>query len=87
MDAETLQSYTGKYQSDEAVEITVTLKDGKFFAAVAGQTPFGLSAVDKNTFRPTEFDGITITFNVEGRKAVGFTLKRDQGATQYKRVD
>ena len=87
VDAETLQSYVGKYKSEQGTDIAVTLKEGKLFATPAGQTPFGLSAVDQTTFRPTDFDGIIITFNVEGGKASAFTLKRGQTTSQYKRVD
>lgn len=87
VDAETLQSYVGKYKNEQGTEIAVTHKEGKLFAAPAGQPPFGLIAVDQITFKPTDFDGITITFNVEGSKASAFTLKRDQTAMQYKKVD
>jgi hypothetical protein len=87
VDAETLQSYVGNYKSEEGRELAVTVKDGKLFASQPGQTPFGLSAVNKTTFRPTDFDAFIITFNVEGRKASGFTLKRGETATQFKKVD
>lgn len=87
VDAETLQSYVGKYKSEQATEFAVILKDGNLFVTRAGQSPFGLSAVDKTTFRPMDFDGIVITFNVEGGKANSFTLKQGQTTTQFKRVD
>jgi ankyrin repeat protein len=86
VDAETLQSYVGKYRSEQGTDIAVTLKDGRLFATAAGQTPFGLIAMNQTTFRPTDFDGLTITFIVEGGKAVAFTLKRGDTATQFKRV-
>ncbi len=87
VNAETLQSYVGKYKNEQGTEITVTVKEGKLFATPAGQPPFGLIAVDQTTFRPTDFDGITIIFNVEGSKASAFTLKRGETATQFKKVD
>ena len=87
VDAETLQSYVGKYKSEQGTDIAVTLKEGQLFATPAGQPPFGLRAIDQTTFRPTDFDGVTITFNVEGRQASAFTLKRGQTATQFKKVD
>ncbi len=86
VDAETLQSYVGTYKSEQS-DIAVTLKEGKLFVIRTGQTPIGLSAVDKTTFRPTDFDGIVITFNVEGRKTTSFTLKQGQTTTQFKKVD
>ncbi len=84
--AETLQSYVGKYRSEQGTDIDVTVKDGKLFATPAGQSPFGLSALNQTTFRPTDFDGITLTFNVEGGKITAFTLKRGDTATPFKRV-
>lgn len=87
VDAETLQSYVGKYKSEQGSEFAVTLKDGKLYAAPTGQNPIGLRAVDKTTFKPTDFDGITIAFNVEGGKVTSFTFKQGQTTTQFKRVD
>lgn len=85
--AETLQAYVGKYRNEQGSDIAVTLKDGRLSATPAGQSPFGLSAVDDTTFRPAGFDGITITFSVEGGKTVAFALKRGETTTQYKRVE
>lgn len=87
VDAATLESYVGKYKNEPGLEIAVTFKDGKLFAAPAGQQPLALVAVDKITFRPTAFDGLVITMNVDGGKVAGFTLK--QGATTqiFKRLE
>jgi ankyrin repeat protein len=85
--AETLASYAGKYQAETGREITIALKDGRLSAAAAGQGTFGLMAVDNTTFRPTDFDGITITFNVEGGKVTGFAFKQGQNTTVYRRVE
>ncbi|HWT02017.1 MAG TPA: ankyrin repeat domain-containing protein [Pyrinomonadaceae bacterium] len=85
--AETLQAYVGKYRSEQGTDIAVAVKDGKLYATPAGQSPFGLAAVDQTTFRPTDFDGITITFSVEGGKTTAFTLKRGDTTTQFKRVE
>jgi hypothetical protein len=87
VDAATLQSYTGKYKGEPGPEIVVSFKDGKLFAAPAGQQPLALIAVDKTTFRPTAFDGLTVTFNVEGGKVTGFALKQGQNTTQLKKVE
>ena len=86
VDAATLQAYVGNYRNEQGPDIAVTVKDGKLYATPAGQSPFGLSALNQTTFRPTDFDGITITFNVEGGKTTGATLKRGDTATQFKRV-
>jgi hypothetical protein len=85
--AETLQSYVGKYKSNQGLEINVTVKNGKLSAAVVGQEPLSLMVVDKTTFRPTAFDGLTITFNVEGSKTTGFALKQGADTTELKRVE
>lgn len=87
VDAATLQSYAGKYRSEQGTDISITVKDGKLSATPAGQSAFGLTALDQTTFRPTDFDGVTITFSVEGGKTVAFALKRGQTATQFKRVE
>lgn len=87
VDADVLQSYVGKYKSEQGTEISVTLKDGKLYATPPGQSPLGLRATDKTTFKPTDFDGLVITFNVEGGKTTGFTLKQGQTTTQFKKVD
>jgi ankyrin repeat protein len=87
VDAATLQSYVGKYRGEPGPEIAITLKDGKLFATRTGQGPLALMAVDKTTFRPTAFDGLTVTFNLEGGKVTGFALKQGANTTQLKRVD
>ena len=84
---ETLQSYVGKYRSEQGSELSVTLNEGKLSAGPPGQPPFGLSAVDDTTFRPKDFDGLTITFSVEGGRAAAFALKQGETTTQFKRVE
>jgi hypothetical protein len=86
IDAETLQSYVGKYRN-EGTEVAVTFKDGKLFAAVATQPPIVLSAIDKVTFRPAAFEGMVITMNVAEGKATGFTLKQGTTTTLFKKLE
>ncbi len=85
--AEILQSYVGKYRNEQGTEINVTLKDGRLFAAQGTQPPFGWSAIDKTTFRPVDFGGVTFAFNVEGGKVTGFAVKQGQNNTLFKRVE
>ena len=88
LDAETLQSYVGKYKDERGVEFNVTLKDGKLFAAPGGQQPLSLIAVDQTTFRPIAFDNYgTLTFNVEAGKTMSCVLDHGDGTIQMKRVD
>jgi len=87
IDNETLQSYVGKYKSEKGLEISVISKDGKLLTSAAVQQPFALMAVDKVTFRPTAFDGMTLIFNVESGKTTGAILKQGANTTQLKRVE
>jgi len=86
IDAATLQSYLGKFKGDPGPELTITLKDGKLFAAPIGQPPILLLALDKTSFKPAAFDGLTLTFNVEAGKATSIALKQGANTTQLKRI-
>jgi len=85
IDAATLQSYAGKYRGDPGPEFSVTVKDGTLSVTAQGQT-FAMMPTDKTTFRPVEFEGITITFNVEGGNVTGLAFKQGPNTTQLKRV-
>ena len=85
IDAATLQSYAGKYKGDPGPEFTVTVKEGKLFVVTQGQT-IAMMALDKTSFRPLEFEGISITFNVEGENVTGVAFKQGPNTTQMKRV-
>lgn len=87
IDAATLQSYAGKYKGEPGPEFSITLKDGKLFVLATGQpNPIVLMPVDKTNFRPVEFEGISITFNVEGENVTGLAFKQGANTTQLKRV-
>jgi ankyrin repeat protein len=86
VDAATLQSYTGKYKGDPGPEVTFTVKDGKLMVGGFGPQLQPLMALDNTTFRPVNFSGITLTFNVEGGKVTGATMKQGTSATQMKRT-
>jgi hypothetical protein len=85
IDAATLQSYAGKYRGDPGPEFTVTVKEGKLFVIAQSQT-IQMMPLDKTSFRPLEFEGITITFNVEGTNVTGLAFKQGQNTVQVKRV-
>jgi ankyrin repeat protein len=87
VDAAILQSYVGKYKSEGPLEINVSVKSGKMFATAGGSQLFPLMATDKTTFVPVEFDGITLSFKVEGDKVTGMTFKQGPNVTQLKRVE
>ena len=86
VDAATLQTYAGKYKGDPGPEITVAAKEGVLFVTGLGRGELRLMALDNTTFRPLAFSGVTLTFNVEGGKVTGMTLK-GQNTTQLKRID
>lgn len=85
VDAETLKTYVGTYKPASGSEFTVALKDGKLVAGPPTQQ-LTLGAFDKTNFRPLEFDGIRIIFNVENGVVTGFTLKQGSSAQVYKKV-
>jgi hypothetical protein len=87
VDAATLESYQGKYKSDQGFELTITVKDGKLIGSAQGQPPLPLMPIDKTTFRPTAFDGVSVTFNVENGKTTSISLKQGATTTPMKRVE
>lgn len=87
VDAATLQMYAGKYKGETGPEATISVKDGKLSVAGFGPQVLPLMALDKTTFRPLAFGGITFTFTVENGKAVSMTFKQGATVTPMKRVD
>jgi ankyrin repeat protein len=87
VDAATLQSYVGKYKGETGPEATISVKDGKLFVAGFGRDIIPLMALDKTTFRPVAFAGITFAFNVEGEKVVSMTFKQGTTSNVMKRLD
>jgi hypothetical protein len=86
IDAATLQSYAGKYKGDAGPEITITVKEGKLVVNGFGPRDVALMPLDKTTFRPLAFGGITLTFNVEADKVTGLTFKQGPTTNQMKRL-
>jgi hypothetical protein len=87
VDAATLQSYVGKYKGETGPEATISVKDGKLFVAGFGPNVIPLMALDKTTFRPIAFAGITFAFTVEGEKVVSMTFKQGTTSNVMKRLD
>jgi ankyrin repeat protein len=85
VDAETLNSYVGTYKLDSGAEFTAVVKDGALVVGPPGQQ-LTLGAFDKLNFRPMEFDGVTITFNVENGTVSGFTMKRGATTQVFKKI-
>jgi len=87
VDVETLKTYTGTYRNQEGVEIAIALKDGKLTGGFAGGDLYTLGAFDKVTFRLMEFEGLTLTFNLEKGKVTGLTLTQGDEQNVYQRVE
>ncbi len=86
LDAATLQLYVGNYKAEQGSDIVFSVQEGKLFGMPAGQRPFAMMTLDKTNFRPVAFDGINVTFTIEGEKVTGLTLKRGETSTVYKKV-
>lgn len=86
VEPEILKSYAGVYKNEQIGELTVEVKDGKLMGKLAGQGAFTTSAVNKNTFSLIEVEA-TITFNTEGDKVSGFSLKQSGATFVFKRVE
>lgn len=86
VDAAVLQSYAGKYKGDPGPEINIEVKDGKL-VGTGGGPPLTLFPIDQTTFRPAEFDGITLIFKVEAGKVTGIDFKQGPNVRPLKRVD
>jgi len=86
VDPETLRRYAGSYRDPQDNEFLVELRERKLFAGPPGQL-LELGAFDAVTFRPLQFDGIRIVFQVEGTQVAGFTFKRGETTMLFKRVE
>lgn len=86
VEPEVLKSYAGLYKHDQIGELTIELKDGKLVGRITNQGPFTTYAVNKTTFAIIEVEA-TITFNTEGDKVTGFTLKQGGGTFVFKRIE
>lgn len=87
VDAATIQSYVGKYKGEPGPEFSIVAKEGILYATGLGRGDVRLIPLDKTTFRPLPFGGVTLTFNVDGGKATGMTFKQGQNTTQMKRLE
>jgi hypothetical protein len=86
VDAATLQSYVGKYRGDPGPEISIELKNGRLIGTGGGGL-LTLYPLDQTTFRPAEFDGLTLIFKVEAGKVTGIDFKQGPNTRLLKRVD
>lgn len=85
VDTDILKTYEGVYKADQG-ELVVTLKDGRLTGAPRGQPPVVLDAIDRITFKPADFDGLRLTFEVTDGKVVGASLRQGENVTKYQKV-
>jgi hypothetical protein len=64
VDLETLESYAGVYKHEQGFFVEITVKDGKLFAAPAGDQPMSLWPLDQVTFKPVAMAGAKLIFSV-----------------------
>ena len=86
IDLATLQSYAGKYKGEHGLEVEMTVKDGKLFAAAGAQEPVSLWPLDQITFKPIAFDGATVIFNVQDGTTTGITFIQDGHRNELKHL-
>jgi len=82
-----LQSHVGYYKSDKGMDVEIVNKGGQLFAVLAGEESIDLIAIDDVTFRPSRFIAVTVKFNSEAGKTIGFTLTEGTAKTEHRRVD
>jgi ankyrin repeat protein len=81
-----LESYVGKYKTDNGTEITISRRDALLLANSPGQT-LRLFPLDEKTFRPPAFEQMKVVFETEGNKATGFALIQGPSTSKFKRVE
>lgn len=86
VEPEILKSYIGVYKNDQVGELAVDVKAGKLVGKVGGQDWFSTAALNKNSFAIIEVEA-TMTFNTEGDKVTGLTLKQSGLTFPFKRVE
>lgn len=80
-----LQSYAGTYKMSDGNEMSLRIQEGKLFAHFGGR-PFLLIALEKTLFRPVAFEGLTLSFAMEGDKAKSVTIKQLNSENVFVRV-
>ena len=74
---QTLESYAGVYKGEHGISAEITVKDGRLFAAPAGEQPMSLWPLDQVTFRPVAMAGVKVVFKVENDQVKGLSLTHD----------
>lgn len=86
IDDQILEAHSGTYRSDAGMEVEIRLKDHRLFAVLSAEEQIRLLPINRTTFRPLIFDGVTVRFDVEGAATRGFMLQDHESTTQFLRV-
>ena len=77
---EELEKYAGVYILEAyKIDVNLEIRDGKLLAKVQGQEDDELTPVSKNVFTVKNKQGYSITFEMNGRRAVAFTSVQPNG--------
>jgi outer membrane protein assembly factor BamB len=85
VDPETLKSYVGPYEN-QGNEFTIALKNEKLSLQFSKQDLYSLRALDATRFKAAG-EEITITFQREGSKVTGFSMKSSVATTTFRRIE
>jgi hypothetical protein len=86
VDDETLKKYAGTYRNKDGMEYTFVFKDGKLSGWDSRQFIVTLSAIDQTAFRLVGFGSALVTFNQEGGRVTGITIKQGNSSQTYHRM-
>ncbi len=81
-----LKLYVGTYRGEPLGEVLVTLKEGKLFLQVQGQS-IELGAYDDTTFAPLVQPGVKFKFTLEGSKVTSMILMQGTQSLVLKRME
>src|SRR5262245_52491638 len=86
VEPEVLKTYEGLYKHEQIGELTIEIKDGKLLGRISGQGQFTTYPQSKTSFAIVQVEA-TITFDIEGDKVTGLTLKQGGATFAFKRVE
>src|SRR5262249_37459541 len=86
-DEKLLRSYAGTYKDAKSAELEITSVRGGLTARLADGPLMVFTATDATTFKTADKDPTTITFQRDGDKVRGLTLKRGTSETKFSLSD
>ncbi len=86
VDSATLAQYAGSYQSQDGMEFTFAVKDGKLAGGNIFDDPVSWEPTSKTIFQVSGFGKATVTFRLEGERVVGFRLQQMGGEFDFRKA-